>query len=162
MQAFTPSPMPTFPTFIDLTGQRFGRLVVTGFAGRSGERGKRLVWRANCDCGATTTVQTSSLRSGQTTSCGCVHRETFRRLMTTHGESKGANVSAEYKIWAGMRGRCNNPRNQDYPYYGGRGIRVCRRDRGQGDQQEGSASELHVRDSLRAIQCPAGVYHQGL
>jgi len=26
-----------------------------------------------------------------------------------------------------MRNRCNNPNNISYPYYGGRGIKVCRR-----------------------------------
>lgn len=30
-----------------------------------------------------------------------------------------------YKIWQGMRQRCNNPNDKDYANYGGRGIRVC-------------------------------------
>ena len=33
----------------------------------------------------------------------------------------------EYSIWAGMHQRCRNRRCKEYPYYGGRGIRVCRR-----------------------------------
>jgi hypothetical protein len=33
----------------------------------------------------------------------------------------------EYGSWLMMRNRCNNPRSLDYPYYGGRGIRVCDR-----------------------------------
>jgi hypothetical protein len=33
----------------------------------------------------------------------------------------------EYSIWSGMHQRCRNPRSREYPYYGGRGIRVCRR-----------------------------------
>jgi hypothetical protein len=33
----------------------------------------------------------------------------------------------EYRSWAAMRGRCNNPSNQDYASYGGRGISVCDR-----------------------------------
>jgi hypothetical protein len=39
------------------------------------------------------------------------------------------NISdtTEHKIWCGMRRRCNNPRNKLYPYYGGRGIKVCKR-----------------------------------
>lgn len=32
-----------------------------------------------------------------------------------------------YNVWGYMRGRCNNPRDKDYPNYGGRGIRVCSR-----------------------------------
>lgn len=30
----------------------------------------------------------------------------------------------EYRAWANMRNRCRNPRNKDFAYYGGRGIRV--------------------------------------
>lgn len=30
-----------------------------------------------------------------------------------------------YKVWAGMKGRCNNPKSKDYSHYGGRGITVC-------------------------------------
>src|SRR5688500_15080113 len=33
----------------------------------------------------------------------------------------------EYSIWSGMRQRCRNRRCKEYRYYGGRGIRVCRR-----------------------------------
>ena len=38
-----------------------------------------------------------------------------------------ARRSSEYTSWAGMRGRCNNPKVKCYPYYGGRGITVCDR-----------------------------------
>lgn len=30
-----------------------------------------------------------------------------------------------FKIWQGMKQRCNNPNNKDYELYGGRGIRIC-------------------------------------
>jgi hypothetical protein len=32
-----------------------------------------------------------------------------------------------YQIWTDIRQHCNNPNNQVYRYYGGRGIRVCKR-----------------------------------
>lgn len=32
-----------------------------------------------------------------------------------------------YGVWLALRNRCNNPRNKDYPRYGGRGIKVCKR-----------------------------------
>jgi len=32
-----------------------------------------------------------------------------------------------YKLWCGMRKRCNDPNSQNYPYYGARGIKVCER-----------------------------------
>lgn len=59
--------------FIDLTGQRFGRLVVV-------ERGENYVspqgvkfarWKCKCECGNETTVLGLSLRQGKTQSCGC-------------------------------------------------------------------------------------------
>lgn len=34
--------------------------------------------------------------------------------------------SDEYKIWKGMKQRCNNPNNVAYNNYGGRGIKVCK------------------------------------
>ena len=39
-----------------------------------------------------------------------------------HGYAKRNSPTRLYKIWIGMRVRCNNPR---YKYYGGRGISVC-------------------------------------
>lgn len=31
-----------------------------------------------------------------------------------------------YKIWEGMKQRCNNPNNPRYKYYGGKGVRLCK------------------------------------
>jgi len=42
-----------------------------------------------------------------------------------HGHRTGGKKSSEYATWSGLRGRCNNPRNKRYKYYGGRGIKVC-------------------------------------
>jgi hypothetical protein len=33
----------------------------------------------------------------------------------------------EYAAWKAMNGRCNSPIHKAYPYYGGRGIFVCKR-----------------------------------
>ena len=38
----------------------------------------------------------------------------------THGE----NRTRLHVIWAGMKTRCNNPKVNDYKYYGAKGIRV--------------------------------------
>ena len=42
-----------------------------------------------------------------------------------HGAS-GKNDSL-YNLWKSIRQRCNNPTNADYPHYGGRGIKICKR-----------------------------------
>ena len=53
---------------LELTGQRYGRLVVL----RQAENiGKRTAWLCRCDCGNEVVVRTARLRSGHTTSCGC-------------------------------------------------------------------------------------------
>ncbi|UVO29921.1 hypothetical protein [Bradyrhizobium arachidis] len=61
---------------IDITGQRFGRLVVTGRAGWTpmGVNGSRRVvaWNVRCDCGNHHVVARGNLRKGgKTASCGC-------------------------------------------------------------------------------------------
>lgn len=62
--------------YIDLTGQRFGKLVVL----EKGETHKTAggqyftTWICKCDCGNLTTVQSTKLRKGHTTSCGCVKK----------------------------------------------------------------------------------------
>ena len=56
---------------IDLTGQRFGRLVALYSKSFNG----RLKWLCQCDCGNQVWVNTGSLRNGGTKSCGCLHKE---------------------------------------------------------------------------------------
>lgn len=60
---------------LDLTGQRYGKLIVVKEV-ESIRVGKKKVpkrrWLCICDCGEKTIVQTDSLRSGQTKSCGCI------------------------------------------------------------------------------------------
>lgn len=62
---------------IDLTGRRFGRLVVEKrVEGYPTPRGARTGWLCRCDCGGEVVVTTNHLTSGSTRSCGCLRRET--------------------------------------------------------------------------------------
>ncbi len=105
---------------IDLAGSRFGRLSVIEFLGGKGGR-----WLCVCDCGEIKEVLGQSLRDGRTTSCGCLHREVVAATQYRHGEGKRGKQSAEYNLWSGMIGRCENPKDWSYERYGGRGIRIC-------------------------------------
>lgn len=105
---------------IDLTGQRFGRLVVL-HRGPNGPHGS--TWHCRCDCGQLTNVANESLRSGNTRSCGCLHAERQREAPTIHGKAE----TRVWIAWRNMRQRCSNPKRSDYANYGGRGIRVCER-----------------------------------
>ena len=64
-------------TQIDLTGQRFGYLVVKSFCEKKRRRNGHIVnlWTCQCDCGNIVTVDTSKLRGKHTTSCGCLKRK---------------------------------------------------------------------------------------
>lgn len=63
---------------IDLTGQRFGRLIaIRQVIYTEGIRKGRGYWFCQCDCGKTTITSTNCLRRGHTTSCGCYRRSLF-------------------------------------------------------------------------------------
>lgn len=80
------------------------------------------MWRCKCDCGTEKIVSGGNLRSGQSQSCGCQgSRATIGDRTRTHG----AKETRLYQTWSNMRGRCNNPNNDNYANYGGRGISVC-------------------------------------
>lgn len=105
---------------IDLTGERFGMLVVEH---RDGSVRGEARWRCRCDCGTTSLVRGNVLRSGRTRSCGCATPVAVGAMFRVHGLSG----RPEYRSWAHMTRRCTNPQDDSYPNYGGRGIRVCDR-----------------------------------
>lgn len=112
---------------IDLTGDRYGRLVAVRF--ESVSRGARniRIWECICDCGATAHVSTDRLRSGETRSCGCLARE-GNNLKHGHSRRKAEVGRHElYSVWSGMKDRCLNQNNDSFVRYGGRGISVCER-----------------------------------
>jgi len=121
---FDPAKHPWTP---DLSGRRFGRLTVVGFAGvrDRGPRKKQTLWRCKCSCGQTTVVTTARLNYGWTTSCGCWQREAPQRSKKNlkHGRYR----TSEYYAWASMKQRCLNPHYHHYKNWGGRGIKVCQR-----------------------------------
>src|SRR5689334_22201241 len=94
-----------------LLNQRFGSVSVIGR--EPTDRWGRAMWLCECDCGNVFITGTGNLRKLQ--SCGCI-----RKSIATHGLSE----SLTYSVWANMKQRCFNPKNQYYHRYGGRGITV--------------------------------------
>ena len=105
----------------NLTGQRFGRLIVLG----PGEKKQqRQYWRVRCDCGTEKQVCTADLRKKTgTRSCGCLAREKAAARARKHGMSD----TKPYTIWRSMIDRCHLPTHHAWKNYGGRGITVCER-----------------------------------
>ena len=111
------------PAFIDLSGKRFGRLIVISRSDDyiSPKGFKRTVWNCQCDCGNTRAVESTQLTSGHTKSCGCLRKELVSKSKTTHGK-KNTKI---YHVWQSMKCRCGNKNNKSYKDYGARGIKVC-------------------------------------
>lgn len=110
---------------LDLIGHRFGRLLVQGRTKHVYGSGIESVWLCDCECGNTIKVPTARLRNGKTRSCGCLALES-RKLHSGKSQiTHGMTNSSEYRVWGAMNNRCSNPKNPNYPHYGGRGITVC-------------------------------------
>ena len=108
--------MVIIPAKIDLTGKRFGRLVVVKEIGRT-RIGKQSAvnWLCKCDCGNYCEVPAGRLTSGNTKSCGClaikaredrardITGQRFGRLVATRrlGKSKNGHSLWECKCDCG-------------------------------------------------------------
>lgn len=102
----------------NLQGKKFHKLTVIEYYGISDK--KQIYWRCICDCGNEILVKTADLNNGAMKSCGCWRRE------VGHNNFKyGCKTNRIYHIWRGMKARCFNKNNPNYPRYGGRGIIVC-------------------------------------
>lgn len=105
---------------IDIIGQTFGRWqVLRNLADQGCVRFVECV----CKCGTIRAVRFLDLRHGASLSCGCLRRERTSQANKKH-DGRG---TPEYGIWKDIRKRCNNPNNENYHLYGGRGIKVCER-----------------------------------
>ncbi len=107
----------------DLTGMKFGRLLVIKCAGKGTKDGK-LYWVCECDCGTEISTIGANLKTGNTKSCGCYYKDTRKEGCNY---KHGMEFSSEYSSWLHMKDRCYNTNNDSYYNYGGRGIKVCNR-----------------------------------
>ena len=98
----------------DLTGKRFGKLLVESSLRIEGKKGS--YWICICDCGNKKICANGHLHSGQTKSCGCI--------MQTQ---KGLSNTPSYRSWRSMNQRCYDKTVPHYARYGARGINVCDR-----------------------------------
>ena len=105
---------------IEMVGRRFGRLTVIAETTKRDKKGC-IFWKCLCDCGKTVDVVGTSLRKGETQSCGCYCLEHTKETNTSHGKTH----TRLYNIWKSMKQRCYYEKSIGYHNYGGRGITVC-------------------------------------
>jgi len=108
----------------DLTGMRFGRLVVQSFdrIEKCGKKSCHYYWYCKCDCGNVISTRVDKFKSGKVISCGCYQKERAREVGTKHGKYH----TRLYVIWSNMKQRCYNPKNNNFIYYGKKGIKLCK------------------------------------
>jgi hypothetical protein len=115
----------------DLTGQTFGFFKVVRLRGSEGDT-RGFLWECVCTkCGVCKHKTASQLRIYAHKQCGACrsksNAEIAQAARVTHGKTRGGVEDATFMSWRGMHSRCSKVNNAQYAYYGGRGVRVCKR-----------------------------------
>ena len=107
----------------ELINQRYGRLTIISEAEihRQPNNSTVRMFNCKCECGNETIVGLDNLIKRHTQSCGCYRRDKIKEMFSTHKKS----YTSLYKVWAGMKRRCTNPKQNRFKNYGGRGIKIC-------------------------------------
>ena len=103
----------------NLTGLRFGKLQVLNDTGK--RRHNKVVWLCRCDCGNTREVIGSQLTTELTYECEACAKLSHQDNAAGHNIKHSLN-----NVYYHMKDRCENPKCDSYPYYGGRGISICK------------------------------------
>ena len=111
----------------DISGQKFGFLTATSFAGRkefpSGQHHN--LWNCVCECGKEAVHSLCVLKRRSNISCGCKTSSLLSKAKTVHGYRKRCDPpNKTWRAWWNMVTRCTNPKSDHYGAYGGRGISI--------------------------------------
>lgn len=140
--------------FDDISGIRFGRLIAKERVGKK--------WLFACDCGGEKLIHAPNVRRGLTKSCGCYNREVTAARNSIVVSTHRMTHTPEYKVWQGMRQRCENENDKSFKNYGGRGIAVCPRwqsfanffaDMGERPSDSHSLDRIDVNGDYEAGNC---------
>jgi hypothetical protein len=110
---------------LEISGQTFNLL--TAVKRSHVDRYGRWVWLFKCACGNETLKPACRVTEASTKSCGCYRRARATQRNWKHGHGSPSNPHFLYRRWASMHRRCDTPAMPNYPRYGGRGIKVCKR-----------------------------------
>lgn len=108
------------------TGERYGKLTAVRFYEY---RGKYVAyWLFKCDCGNEHISAAHNVKAGASRSCGCLKIKCGFQKGDKHWAFKDGERDVAknklYRVWAHMIRRCNNPEDEGWENYGGRGIKV--------------------------------------
>lgn len=102
----------------NMQGRTIGRLTFKEYVGLIDHHA---IWLCDCSCGNECLAKASSVKSGITSSCGCLAHEILMNRNVKHN----CAYLPIYKKYHNMIRRCYDKKNVAYKDYGGRGITVC-------------------------------------
>lgn len=100
----------------DIIGKRYNNYTVVREVEKSNDGHRRFLCK--CDCGNERIVYLSHLKTNRRKECELC---SFKNINKKHG-MKNSRI---YRIWGGMKNRCNNNNSKDFKNYKKRGIKVC-------------------------------------
>jgi hypothetical protein len=103
-------------------GKQFGLWTVIADLGNDKSRNGERIYLVKCKCGSESKAIASSITKGRSKMCRSCARKNNKNS-TKHN----LRNTKEYTSWESLKRRCNNPNASNYHYYGGRGIKVCKR-----------------------------------
>lgn len=103
--------------YIDRIGHQFGQLTVIKRAPDIISTRRWVAFECKCTCDKIIITRSNYLTQGDVKSCGCMPKY----------KQSDLSYKPEYHVWVDMRCRCTKPNNWGYKWYGGRGIKVCKR-----------------------------------
>lgn len=89
---------------IDITGQRFGKIVALYPTGKNAHGG--MEWMFRCDCGEEFVAMGRSAVRGNTKSCGCLRREVNGERLRAVGRANAIKVGYENLLRRAENGEC--------------------------------------------------------
>ena len=78
-----------------------------------------------CSCGNSFKAITAHIKSGHTSSCGCVQKSQTSAFNKNTKRIYPIESDKLYSVWYAMKNRVLNSSYKEYHNYGGRGISIC-------------------------------------
>jgi hypothetical protein len=101
-----------------MIGKKYNKLLILRKSLKKYKSNGNIFYKCLCDCGKIKVINGDRIRREVSKSCGCLSLEKLLNRNTIHNMTH----TKFYKIWQGIKERCDNISNPTYKYYGNRGI----------------------------------------